>query len=39
MPSEDSDQTVNVHADLNLCRVHMSEGSFYDIVAKNKLAV
>ena len=28
---EDSDQTVNVQADLNLCRAHMSEGMVSDV--------
>ena len=32
-PSEDSDQTVKVQTDLNLCLVHIFKGMFSDIVA------
>ena len=31
MPSEDSDQTVNVQADLNLYLVHMSKDTSSDV--------
>ena len=31
VPREDSDQTANARTDLNLRRVHMSEGTFSDV--------